>query len=251
MRVGAVVGASLGAYANAFGVLLGLAAIQIAPNLVRDLIGTRRAAAVAAISLVQILVFFVVGIPAFVVSVMVSDSALQDKPQALGPAFECVGRVFWRFLGWSLAVGAAIAGLVVVGALAVALVPKGDSVGRLIGISIAAAGFITAGWLVVRWSLLGPVVVLESAGSTGPLIRSTQLVKGQFWRVVGALVLLGAFSVPGIILVALGSNLQTREIVRPAAYWLGTILEILALPVASTGMVAIYRSLAQSEGATA
>jgi hypothetical protein len=50
-------------------------------------------------------------------------------------------------------------------------------------LSVSVAGIVLAFWLVVRWSLLAQVVVLDEVTSPGPLRRSRRLVRGHWWRV--------------------------------------------------------------------
>jgi hypothetical protein len=54
-------------------------------------------------------------------------------------------------------------------------------------VSFTAIGALLAAWLIVRWSLLGQVLVLEdTSGATG-LHRSAQLVREKWWRVASML----------------------------------------------------------------
>ena len=54
----------------------------------------------------------------------------------------------------------------------------------MIGVlSLTAVGGLIAVWLLVRWSFLAQVVVLEGKSSRAALRRSSQLVRGDWWRV--------------------------------------------------------------------
>jgi hypothetical protein len=50
-------------------------------------------------------------------------------------------------------------------------------------VSFTAIGTLLAAWLVVRWSLLAQVLVLEDTSGVTGLHRSAQLVRGSWWRV--------------------------------------------------------------------
>ena len=119
--------------------------------------------------------------------------------------------------------------------------------GRPIGSLLAAVSAALALWLFVRWSLLGPVLMLEPAVSAKPITRSAQIVRGHFWRVVGAWLTLWLFTAPGVLLTYLSVNMQTQQIVNLPTYWFSHVLSAVALPVLWTGTVAIYRSLAVPE----
>lgn len=248
MQMGTVIRASFGAYAKAFGPLLGLALAGVVPKVLASIVGANAGIAVAvALSLFDLLAPVVLLILMFIIS----NAALQGRPAALGPAFEQLGQVLWRFLWWSFVVGAAIAGPVLIGIAGFASARSSDPVGLVIGIPLILAAGAASIWLLVRWSLAGLVVTLEPVGSIGPLGRSVQLVRGEFWRIVGISTALGAVGLPSVILTSLGTDMQTRQIVNPLVYWVGVAFGTLASPLGATGAVAIYRSLAApNEGVT-
>jgi hypothetical protein len=47
----------------------------------------------------------------------------------------------------------------------------------------SAVGTVIAVWLLVRWSFLAQVIVLEGTSARGAFGRSTELVRGNWWRV--------------------------------------------------------------------
>jgi hypothetical protein len=63
------------------------------------------------------------------------------------------------------------------GAFLVGILALGVLVGSVIGAVIAV-------WLLVRWSFLAQVIVLEGTSVRGAFRRSSQLVRGNWWRVV-------------------------------------------------------------------
>ena len=58
-------------------------------------------------------------------------------------------------------------------------------------------------WLVVRWSLAGPALLLEGQPVTGAMRRSWALTKGSFWRVLGILLLTTIIVSVGIQIIGL------------------------------------------------
>ena len=90
-----------------------------------------------------------------------------DEEREVGP-LEAYKRVLAR---WRPLLGALFVAVVVVAVLA----------GSTIGVIIAV-------WLVVRWSFLAQAVVLEGASARGAFRRSSELVRGNWWR-VGSLTL--------------------------------------------------------------
>jgi hypothetical protein len=54
---------------------------------------------------------------------------------------------------------------------------------------LVAAAFFAVVYLMVRWSMAAPAYVLENVSVTGALDRSSQLVRGHWWRIFGILLL--------------------------------------------------------------
>jgi len=95
-------------------------------------------------------------------------------------------------------------------------------------------------WGAVRWSLLIPVVMLEGRGVFGALDRSSELVRGHWWRCFGVilitlLVLIGAGVVIDIALSPLPNSLQG---------FVGQIVSAsLAAPLAALAWTLMYLKL--------
>ncbi|MEU3659516.1 glycerophosphoryl diester phosphodiesterase membrane domain-containing protein [Streptomyces sp. NPDC032940] len=57
------------------------------------------------------------------------------------------------------------------------------------GVALAALGFLAGGvvavWLMVRFSLASPALMLEKQGIKKAMSRSTKLVRGSWWRIFG------------------------------------------------------------------
>jgi hypothetical protein len=111
----------------------------------------------------------------------------------------------------------------------------------LLGLTVAGA--VLAFWLVVRWSLLAQVVVLEDDDSPGPLRRSARLVGGHWWRVAsvtvfvtGIALLLGPL-VGTLLLFATSASFDFVNLVSALVY-------VLALPFAAITTTYLYFDLA-------
>ncbi|MEU9593282.1 glycerophosphoryl diester phosphodiesterase membrane domain-containing protein [Streptomyces sp. NPDC048193] len=82
--------------------------------------------------------------------------------------------------------------LMVAGILLVAMLPGllvTATAGGEAGVGLAALGFLAGGvvavWLMVRFSLASPALMLEKQGIKKAMSRSTKLVSGSWWRVFG------------------------------------------------------------------
>ena len=140
----------------------------------------------------------------------------------------------------------------VIGATAVAELAILGIVVVVIGITIAASlvfplfaipGFLAVIaipiYLIVRWIFIWPAVLLEGKGPIGALSRSSELVKGNWWRVFGIMVVfLIMLMVMGLILnVSVGAI----PIVGPL------VVSILVVPVLPVLHILLYYDLRTRE----
>jgi hypothetical protein len=77
-------------------------------------------------------------------------------------------------------------------------------------VSFTAIGTLLAVWLIVRWSLLGQVLVLEDTSGVTGLHRSAQLVRENWWRAASMLLFITLIAVllgplVGVILLFISS----------------------------------------------
>ncbi|WP_217140918.1 glycerophosphoryl diester phosphodiesterase membrane domain-containing protein [Streptomyces sp. AC627_RSS907] len=82
--------------------------------------------------------------------------------------------------------------LIVAGLLTAGMVPGllvTATAGGEAGVALTALGFMAGGvvavWLMVRFSLASPALMLEKQGIKKAMSRSTKLVRGSWWRVFG------------------------------------------------------------------
>lgn len=141
--------------------------------------------------------------------------AVLGRPVTLGEVWRLTRPRLPRLLGLALLIFVTLFGALVLGALPGALLAAaGNPAGALllfVGIGGAAA-FAVNRW--VAWSLAGAALVLEDQPVRRALRRSSVLVKGGWWRVLGIslLALLVSELVAGVLSVAeqvvVGSNLS-------------------------------------------
>jgi hypothetical protein len=91
-------------------------------------------------------------------------------------------------------------------------------------LDLSVVGIPVAIWLLVRWSLLAQVVVLEPGGAEAPLRRSAAFVSGRWWRVAlftlvvsGVGLFLGPF-VGGLMLLATTASFNVVNLVASLIY---------------------------------
>lgn len=143
-----------------------------------------------------------------------------------------IGRAF-RFAWERLASLAGAMILALFAVMGIALI----SVGLPTGISSGAryifvvAGFCLTVYLMVRWSFILQVALLERRGPFASLSRSSQLVRRNWWRVMHMTI------VVGVITVAISVILGTIPTIGPA------IGNILATPVFTVGITLLYYDL--------
>jgi hypothetical protein len=137
--------------------------------------------------------------------VVLSRAVLGQRP-SFGEVWTATRSRILGLLGLALLSGLAMGAVFVVAfaPMVVALVAGSSSV---VAVLLGVAGFLVAAcltvWLWVSWSLAAPAYILEGVSVVGALRRSFRLVRSQWWRVFGILLL--SF----IITVVLAAILQT------------------------------------------
>jgi hypothetical protein len=114
--------------------------------------------------------------------------------------------------------------------------------------SVATGLLVVPGvWLYTRWSLSTPVICNENMGPVASLKRSSELVRGRFWFVLGTSTL--AF-VSEEALIHAGA-LATGSITRSHTWgeWIGgSIVAALAIPLAALTTSVAYSRVAKLSG---
>jgi hypothetical protein len=143
-----------------------------------------------------------------------------------------IGRAF-RFAWERLAAlaGAMILALFAITGIAVVSISFTVSISRDIGHIFIAAGFVVGLYLMVRWSFILQVALLEGLGPLAALSRSSALVRRNWWRVMNMTIIVGIISV-GISMI-----LGTIPTIGP------TLGSILSTPVFAIGITLLYYDL--------
>ncbi|MFJ6663253.1 hypothetical protein [Streptomyces sp. NPDC091383] len=123
----------------------------------------------------------------------VTSRAVLGRPATLGEAWREARPQLLKLFGQML-----LLGLLGVGIMLVASVPGviGFLAGsRIAGTALLLLGFVAGGvvsmWLMVRFSLAAPALMLEKQGIMHSLRRSAKLVQGSWWRILGIQLLSG------------------------------------------------------------
>ncbi len=141
---------------------------------------------VAVISMVAILV-------ATALLTTITSRAVLGKPVSTGEAWREARPQIPRLFGLLLLLGLITGGVILAGTLPGLLVMlSGNHNGgaALLALGILAA-FVVAGWLMIRFYLATPALMLERQSIRKALGRSAKLVRGSWWRVFGIVLLTG------------------------------------------------------------
>jgi hypothetical protein len=117
----------------------------------------------------------------------VTSRAVLGRPVAIGEAWRDARPQVPRLFGLILLLLLITFGVVAVGALPGFLTILGG--GGEAGVALTVLGILGAGvvalWLMIRFSLASPALMLEKQGIKKAMGRSAKLVRGSWWRVFG------------------------------------------------------------------
>ncbi|MFE2303827.1 glycerophosphoryl diester phosphodiesterase membrane domain-containing protein [Streptomyces sp. NPDC059445] len=117
----------------------------------------------------------------------VTSRAVIGKPVTTGEAWRDARPQLARLLGLTLLLPLIAVAILTAGALPGLLVVAGGSTDA--GLTLAVLGALAAGvvalWLMIRFSLASPALMLEKQSITKSMRRSAKLVRGSWWRVFG------------------------------------------------------------------
>jgi hypothetical protein len=120
----------------------------------------------------------------------VVGKAVLGQPMTFGQAWTQVRSRLLPLIGLALLVLLIVAGAFVAATVAgIAVIAALGGAGALLGVPLIFAGAIVAVWLYVRLSLAPCALVLERTGIVASLRRSVVLVRHDWWRVFGILLL--------------------------------------------------------------
>lgn len=143
-----------------------------------------------------------------------------------------IGRAF-RFAWERLAALAGAMILVLFATTGILVVSIGFtvSISPDVGYIFVAAGFCVGLYLMVRWSFILQVALLERLGPLAAMSRSSALVKRNWWRVMNMTIIIG------IITVGISIIFGTVPTIGP------TLGSILSTPIFTIGITLLYYDL--------
>ncbi|MDX2649525.1 hypothetical protein ACFYYN_26335 [Streptomyces sp. NPDC001902] len=118
---------------------------------------------------------------------MVVSRAVLGREVTLAEAWSDARRQLPRLFGLTLLLTLIGAGIMAVGIVPGILVAAGGATGAGVGLAllggVVALGVIV--WLMIRFSLSSPALMLEKQGVLKSMARSAKLVRGSWWRILG------------------------------------------------------------------
>jgi glycerophosphoryl diester phosphodiesterase family protein len=159
-----------------------------------------------------------------------------DATESYRFGFRKVGSVIWL----SILVGLATVSILILGVLLAFAV-------KALGFLVIIVGVVFAVWASVSLFASIPALVVEDKRGTEAMKRSWNLVKGDFWHVLGTIFVAGLIVglVSGIVTGLGGSNWVTSWI-------FGSIARVITAPFTALVAVLLYLDLrARKEGLTA
>ena len=114
---------------------------------------------------------------------VVISRAVVGRPVSLGDAWREARPRLLQLIGLTLLMAALSAGILFVGLLPGLLIGGAAGVALILLLGFGATAAMV--WLVIRFSLASPALMLERQGIMTSLKRSAKLVEGSWWRIFG------------------------------------------------------------------
>ncbi|MER5311191.1 hypothetical protein ABT034_25760 [Streptomyces sp. NPDC002773] len=118
---------------------------------------------------------------------VVISRAVLGRPVSLSSAWQEARPRLLQLIGLTLLLAAMAAAVVLTGMLPGLLI--GGAAGAVLLLLGGFGGLAAAAWLIVRYSLASPALMLERQGVIPSLKRSAKLVQGSWWRMCGIILL--------------------------------------------------------------
>ncbi|MEU4660028.1 glycerophosphoryl diester phosphodiesterase membrane domain-containing protein [Streptomyces sp. NPDC023723] len=117
----------------------------------------------------------------------VTSRAVLGRPVTTGEAWRDARPQVLKLFGLILLLLVITVGIVAVGALPgiIVAVTAGGGAAIALGVLGIVAGTVVAVWLMIRFSLASPALMLEKQSIVKAMSRSTKLVQGSWWRIFG------------------------------------------------------------------
>jgi hypothetical protein len=178
--------------------------------------------------------------------------ALQARRPSVGDSYRAVGGRAGTLIVVAIVGALAVAAPVLPGAFVLGA-SQADPLSGLAGVGalLLLAGIVPAVFLAMRLLLSSGVAVVEELRGVAPLARSWSLVRGLFWRTLGAMLLAGLLIFGAALVlfavvfaaVAASSGELTESLLRSIVLWTGIISAILLslmLPFANLVIALLY-----------
>jgi len=170
--------------------------------------------------------------------IVVLSRAVLGRRATLAEAWTAVKPRLPGLIGVTFLTGLALGACVLAGFLPLALGVLADAPGALLamlGLVFVPAALCGTVWLGVSWSMVAPAYVLEGIPAMAAFGRSMRLVRGQWWRVFGIL-LLGVV-ISGAISIAVALPFSLAGGLLAGASGIGDGSTLLVLVVSSIGAI--------------
>ncbi|MFB7518035.1 hypothetical protein [Streptomyces sp. NPDC056144] len=135
----------------------------------------------------EMLLTLIAGVISAALLSIVISRAVVGRPVSLGDAWREARPRLLPLLGLTVLLAVMSTGIILVGVL------PGILIGGGAGIALTTVGGLVAAivalWLMIRFNLASPALMLERQGVVTSLKRSAKLVQGSWWRIFGITVL--------------------------------------------------------------
>ncbi len=209
IRPGAVLSRILEIYRDQFGVLVGTAVVLYALQFVIYIVLP------ATIGIVLVVLFWALSIlyQGMVVE-LVQDVRDGRRDHSVGQLLRSVEPVFWRLVAVSILFG--------------------------LGVAVGFVLLIVPGLiLIVIWSVVAPVTVLERPGVFGAFGRSRELVRGNGWNVFGVIVMVFVI----VVLISIAAGLAASGLGSVGHALVQWVVNSIIAPITALGASVLYFAL--------
>jgi hypothetical protein len=170
----------------------------------------------------------------------VADMEDGKQDHTLGSLFSASMPFIGPLIGAGLLVGLAIIGIGIVIAVISSIIPA-------LAIIVSIIGAVVIVWLVIRWVLISPAIVVEKKSVGQAFGRSSELVEGNWWRVLGVVVVIGILAaIVTYILTAILGGIGGATVGQALAQ---LVTQTLTAPLAGLAAAVIFFQLRAGSGA--
>jgi hypothetical protein len=178
----------------------------------------------------------------------VADSVFRGRPTNIRAALGVAFRRLPALIGAQLLIVLAAYGALLLGTVFGAVIMAGGGIAIFFGLVVIVGAFAATLFLVVRWTLVAPAIVVEEVGPVDGLSRSWRLVAGSGWRVLGYVLVVGLMGLLfGLALTGVPQSILGLDPTRSMDIAIATVFDGLAAllftPVTPLMMLLLYYDL--------